>query len=337
MRLISSFLIATFLTACATGGTHSQSHESANVEIIENSGPNPWTHLNFANNPDHFTFAIVADLTGGYREGIFPDAVRKLNLLKPEFVISVGDLVEAYGVDAAEIERQWDKFEGMIAPLEAPFFYVAGNHDYGSDIMNAAWERRVGRSYYHFIYRDVMFLILNTEEETAEMPPEVQTLIKEYEHLKPIDPEAALVVGKKLMTMVDFENDMPGRFSETQIAWMQDTLADNPDVKHTLVFMHQPIWQGTSSPHMELLEDALGDRAYSVFAGHVHNYKRFEKHGHRLIRLGTTGGAWSKYPDDPNSFDHVTLITMTDEGPSIANLALDGIIDEHGHPHGGTK
>ncbi|MBC8186898.1 MAG: hypothetical protein H8E78_01645 [Proteobacteria bacterium] len=32
----------------------------------------------------------------------------------------------------------------------------------------------------------------------------------------------------------------------------------------------------------------------------------------------------------PGSFDHVTLITMTDEGPSFANLVLDGILDSEG-------
>ena len=31
------------------------------------------------------------------------------------------------------------------------------------------------------------------------------------------------------------------------------------------------------------------------------------------------------------SFDHVTLVTMTDEGPSIANLKLEGILDKTGH------
>ena len=55
---------------------------------------NPWSSLDLNNDPNNFQFAIVTDRTGGHRAGVFPDAIRKLNLLQPEFVISVGDLIE---------------------------------------------------------------------------------------------------------------------------------------------------------------------------------------------------------------------------------------------------
>ena len=57
---------------------------------------NPWNHLELNNDPDHFQFAIVSDRAGGHRPGVFMDAVNKLNLLQPEFVMSVGDLIEGY-------------------------------------------------------------------------------------------------------------------------------------------------------------------------------------------------------------------------------------------------
>lgn len=57
---------------------------------------NPWNHLNLNNDPDNFQFAIVTDRTGGHRPGIFEDAIGKLNLLQPEFVMSLGDLIEGY-------------------------------------------------------------------------------------------------------------------------------------------------------------------------------------------------------------------------------------------------
>ena len=37
----------------------------------------PWTELGFLNDPDNFQFVIIADLHGGYRSGIFEDAVKK--------------------------------------------------------------------------------------------------------------------------------------------------------------------------------------------------------------------------------------------------------------------
>ena len=51
----------------------------------------PWTHTAFVNNPDDFQFAIVSDRSGGFRRGVFEGALQKLNLLRPEFVIAVGD------------------------------------------------------------------------------------------------------------------------------------------------------------------------------------------------------------------------------------------------------
>ena len=64
---------------------------------VPQSDRTPWTHLEFHNDPDHFQFAIIGDLAGGYRPKVFRRAVRRLNLLQPGFVMSVGDLIETWG------------------------------------------------------------------------------------------------------------------------------------------------------------------------------------------------------------------------------------------------
>jgi hypothetical protein len=45
-----------------------------------------------------------------------------------------------------------------------PFFYLPGNHDISNQAMVQIWQKRLGRSYYHFKYRNVLFLCLNTED-----------------------------------------------------------------------------------------------------------------------------------------------------------------------------
>src|SRR5690606_12538319 len=70
----------------------------------------PWTHLNFANDPDDFQFAIVGDHTGGPRAGVFDDAVQKLNQLMPEFVINVGDCIKGNTENADTNAEEWDHF-----------------------------------------------------------------------------------------------------------------------------------------------------------------------------------------------------------------------------------
>src|SRR5882757_9685187 len=58
-----------------------------------------------------FQFAIVSDRTGGHRARVFSQAVEQLNLLQPEFVISVGDLIEGYSEDAPKIVNEWREFQ----------------------------------------------------------------------------------------------------------------------------------------------------------------------------------------------------------------------------------
>ena len=67
----------------------------------------PYTHLRFRNDPDNFQFAVVGDRTGGTRPGVFPAAVDLLNLLQPEFVMSVGDFIEGYVEDEAQLKSWW--------------------------------------------------------------------------------------------------------------------------------------------------------------------------------------------------------------------------------------
>ena len=57
--------------------------------------------------------------------------------------------------------------------------------------------------------------------------------------------------------------------------------------------------------------------------------------GADYIMLGTTGGGRA-FDGSPGAMDHFLWVTMTKDGPSIANLRLDGVLDKTGHiPAGG--
>ncbi|MBW2241193.1 MAG: metallophosphoesterase [Deltaproteobacteria bacterium] len=296
---------------------------------LEQEGPQPWNHLDFQNRPEDFTFAIVSDLTGGYRPGVFPAAVERLNLLRPEFVVSVGDLIEGYTEDRAVLTSEWDAFDAMLAPLHAPFFYAAGNHDYSNPVMADVWKERLGRDYYHLLYRNVLFLVLNTEKKQFPLPPELARKLGRVRALQKTDPAAAKKLAAALGRSVNWVGDMPAELGEEQIAYFEQVIAAHPEVRHTFLLMHKPIWQGAGNDGLRRIEAALGERPFTAFAGHVHNYHRFEIDGRVHIRLGTTGGEWL-VPGTTGNFDHLVLVTMTEEGPSIANLLLDGILDDRG-------
>ena len=65
-----------------------------------------------------------------------------------------------------------------------------------------------------------------------------------------------------------------------------------------------------------------------MFAGHWHTYTKYRRNDSRYFILATTGGGSSLRGPLFGSFDHVVWVTMTESGPRIANLMLDGIWDE---------
>jgi len=263
-------------------------HRDLKIAIEES---NPWTHLRLANTPEVFHFAVVSDRTGGQRAGIFAKAIAQLNLLRPAFVISVGDLIEGYTENDKELADQWQDLESQVRKLHMPFFYVAGNHDLGNALQEHHWQQRFGRRYYHFIYRDVLFLMLNA-----------------------VDPPRS-----------------GGNLGPSQIAYARQVLADNPKVGWTIVVLHCPLWdegEGRANGWGEV-EKALTGRSYTVFVGHEHSYRKFVRQGMNYYQLATTGGG-SKLRGVPHGeFDHLVWVTMTKNGPVLANLLLDGIVPEN--------
>jgi len=278
--LLSAFAITIF----------SQENSSREIVIDQSGEVHPWNHLELLNDPENFQFAIVTDRTGGHRSGVFEDAVGKLNLLQPEFVISVGDLIEGYTRDSEVIYREWEEFNGFIDKLEMPFFYVPGNHDYINDVMAGIWKELYGPSYYYFTYKDVLFLCLNSEEAMR---------------------------GSNM-----------GGIEKPQYEYVEKVLAENPDVRWTLVYMHQPLWLYDNSGYWKDIEKLLEERQHTVFVGHYHHYVKYERNNSKYFILATTGGISSLRGPNFGEFDHVVWVTMTEKGPVMANLLLQGIWDE---------
>lgn len=133
---------------------------------------NPVTHLRYNEDPADFQFAIVSDRTGSHRAEVFSQAVEKLNLMQPAFVLSVGDLIEGGKKSDEKLAAEWKEFDGFVNKLTMPFFYVPGNHDVLAPEAAKFWEKKLGRRYYHFVYRNVLFLILNADDPSSAIGKE---------------------------------------------------------------------------------------------------------------------------------------------------------------------
>jgi len=250
----------------------------------------PWTNKEFKADPNEFQFAVVSDRHGGCRRGVFTNALEKLNLLQPEFVMSVGDLINGGTEDLARLDAEHKEMDDFLGGLEMRFFRVVGNHDISNPVMLGEYKKRYGLPYYHFLYKDVLFLSVCTEDRAAD-----------------------------------------GSISGEQVAYMKKAITDNKDARWTFLFMHKPLFvpkDGKLEKPWAEIEEAIKDRPHTVIAGHWHNYGKRVKHGQSYIHLATTGGGSGLEGIQHGKFDHIVWITMTSEGPRIANLMLDGIHSE---------
>ncbi len=291
-----TWMLAFIFAACTACGGDVFKHEVVTEK-------KPWTHERFQNSPENFSFIIIPDRTGGERKGVFPEAIRKANMLFPEFILTVGDLIRGQMdrnfQDHEFLRAQWRELESFTAKSAAPFFHVVGNHDIArtrkgfprsNETSREVWtEFRGERTYYYFIYKNVLFLCLNTMEGKDARPK--QTGI-----------------------------------TKQQLIWAESVLRKYPDVRWTCVFLHQP--GAIRTKPFVRLEKELQKRNYTVFAGDWHRYCKFRRYGRNYYVLATAGGVSRKRGIPYGEFDHITFVTMTDNGPVVANILLEGILDD---------
>ena len=131
--------------------------------------------------------------------------------------------------------------------------------------------------------------------------------------------------------MLDTDDaDQPAWYeiSDEQEQYIMDVLDKHKDVRWTFFMMHHPLWRRDNN-QLEKIEAKLQSegRKYTMFAGHVHRYMHNLRQGNHYYTLATTGGGSSLRGPQFGEFDHVTWVTVSEEGPVMANLWLDGILD----------
>ena len=281
-RLVGFAKIATILVFClaiTATGTAQTPDFPERIPIVERP---------FSDDPDKFTFAIIGDKTGGGYDKwpIFDRSIDEINVLKPDFAIMVGDLIQGYTDDVTQVEAEWEEFWQHQSGLIIPFLPLPGNHDITNPMMYNYWQKHLGRTYAAFTYKDCLFLLLNTEEKHSQ-------------------PE-----GSEGWTETWFGN--------AQVAYVTDELTKHKDVRHTFVMLHKPAWLHEDSGWTQV-EEVLADRAYTVFAGHYHNLTLHTRNDRRYFVLGATGGGFTtREVREYGAFDHYSIVTIDGNEINIA-------------------
>jgi Icc protein len=131
-----------------------------------------------------FSFAFLTDIhlerEGRGLEG-FQEAIKKVNELNPDFVITGGDLImDALGVSYERADSLYDLYVETEKQFDMPVYNSMGNHEVyglyresGSDTTHEEYgkkmfERRIGERYYSFNHKGWHFIILDAIGMTPE-------------------------------------------------------------------------------------------------------------------------------------------------------------------------
>lgn len=256
-----------------------------------------------------FPFVILGDRTTGNTEGlgILRQAVEEINLLRPDFVITIGDMVEGYN-DRESWGKQAEEYLEVMKHLDVPWYPMAGNHDVcwrgegrPADEHEGDFERVFGPVWYAMKHKNCWFIVLFGDEGDP------QTGIKTFDK-----PSAQMV-------------------SPRQTAWLKEMLEKVKEADQVFVFIHHPRWKGGDyGDDWQRIHKMLAEagNVSAVFAGHDHVMRYFGKQdGIEYYMIGTTGG-W--IPDEAvqvGQKPHYFQVTVRGKEHSVVSIPVGQVSD----------
>lgn len=196
-------------------------------------------------------FAVIGDRTGWAQPGIYEQVLQEIQRMRPDFVLTVGDMIQGYTDDTITIKDEWEEYLKLLEPFNRPIYFAPGNHDIGDSTARELFKRYVGEPYYSFDIRGVHFIALDNslfdsvDEFTGE---QIDWLVDDLSRNE-----------RAAYTVVFFHKPF----------WIHAIAKGGPDTLHSLFAKY-----GVDA----------------VFTGHYHSYFSGEFDGVKYTGVGSSGG-----------------------------------------------
>ncbi len=234
---------------------------------------------------DEVRFIIFGDSQFG-NPPQFERMMHEAEMLRPDFVIQVGDLIHGYTHDKKQLQREWIRFEKQIEPLSMPYYPVPGNHDVVTDEAEEVYAEVWGKEklLYSFDKGSVHCIVLNS-----------------------------------------WWGEEDDRIAEWQREWLKNDLEKFADEnggygseefnqKSIFVFLHSPLWKYSSETEgrkdWELVHELLKKYPTKLVAGgHTHEHVWEERDGINYLVLNSAGVKRRNTREGKfSSFVHVSVL-----------------------------
>ena len=259
-----------------------------------------------------FHFVIYGDRTGGEPAGLafLRQAVADTNLIDPDLVMTVGDLIQGYNKKPQWIE-QMKEYRSIMKELNMEWYPVAGNHDIywvgkgpapeGHHESN--YEEHFGPLWYSFEHKKTGFIVLYSDEG---------------------DPKT----NKK-----GFNDFGLQTMSDAQLSFLDKALEKLGSARQVFVFIHHPRWinrPGYASGNWDVVHEKLSaaGNVKAVFAGHIHRM-RFDKpdDGIEYYTLAATGGHLAADIPGAGHLHHFNMVSVRENSFSVSSMAVGAVFD----------
>ena len=240
---------------------------------------------------ESFSFAFITDIhimpekqaVEGFRK-----AVDDINVMKPDFVITGGDLImDAPRVSYERADSLYNIYTSEVLNFEMPVYNTIGNHEifgiykesntppdhpeYGFKM----YEKRIGERYYSFDYKGWHFILLNSiqykDHKYYGMIDEKQMEWIKRDLLN-VDPQTPIVISTHIPFITVFTQYLFGEYA--------------PDYRGLIV-------ENTR----DVLDLFVGHNLMLVLQGHLHYLEYIELDGISFITGGAVSARWWEGPN----------------------------------------